>query len=111
MLAASLHCSSKVCTTHAVIAHLALICGVQAASLWISDLLLSSPHIAPDLVTSYCTEKAVYSKIPLDFSLPHSNGKREFYFSRSSFHIINELRQHFLSGTSHPITRSNFHLL
>lgn len=40
-------------------------------------------------------------KILHDFSFPHSNGKREFWFSRSSFHIINELKQHLFSGTSH----------
>lgn len=40
-------------------------------------------------------------KMLLDFSFPHSNSKREICFSRSSFHIINELKQHLFSGTSH----------
>lgn len=46
----------------------------------------------------------------LDFSFPHSNGKREFRFSRSSFHIINELKQHLFSGTSHQKKQFSFSL-
>lgn len=85
-------------------AHLALLCALQAAQPWISELLLSSPPHRPDLVTSHCTEKAVFdlqAKFLLILAFLISNGKSEFYFSRSSIHIINELKWHLLSGISH----------
>lgn len=61
------------------------------------------PH-PPDLVTSHCTEKAVFglqAKFLLILAFLISSGKSEFSFSRSSIHIINELKQHLLSGISH----------
>lgn len=74
-----------------------------SADPWFLDLLLTSPHINPDLVTSALKKQylAHRQKFLLFFSFLHSNGVREFYFSRSSFHTINELNQHLLSGASH----------
>lgn len=98
MYAAPLYYISKVCTARAVVAHLALLCGVD---FWLAAFFPPyhpwSCHLSP------CWKSCIWptGKIPLDFSFPHSNDKREFYFSRSSFHIINELKQQLLSGTSH----------
>lgn len=74
--------------------HVLLLCTLPC-----QDLLPTSPLILSLLY--WRSSIGPTGKIPLGFSFPHSNGKREFYFSRSSLHIINELKQHLLSGTPH----------
>lgn len=80
-----------------------LLRGVQAAQLGIPDSAFFPPRCpwSCHLLPHWKSRIWPAGKIILDFSFPHSNGKREFCFSRSSFHIINELKQHLFSGTSH----------
>lgn len=77
--------------------HLALLWGGQGEP-WILDL-----HINPDPVTSHCIERAVFG-LQTDsscFQLSSFQCMREFCFSRSPFHTINELKRCLLCGTSH----------
>lgn len=80
-----------------------LLWGVQAAQLGISDSPFFPSHCpwSCHLLPHWKSRIWPAGKILLDFSFPHPNSKREFCFSRSSFHVINELKQHLFNGTSH----------